>query len=180
MTTDVLNEKETNRFIMSKLAKSKSRIWICSPWITRKDIKKYLQKVKDVKIILGFSNKRDFRISDLSFLEEINNQKNVQVRVNKRAHRKVYVFDSFALIGSSNLTYMGLGQNERYNLETSVISDDKKIVTGAIRHFKETWKDSIPFSDLDVEIKKKKPKIRGIKEILELFKPHNPLERILD
>jgi len=180
MFTEVLDEKEANEFIIRNLKISKKRIWFCSPWITRKDIGRYLDKAEDVRIILGFSKKQDMKISDLEFLEKMDKKNNIQVRVNDKAHRKIYIFDSFALIGSSNLTHMGLGQSTNSNLESSVASDDPKILNGAIRHFQDTWNNSIPLSELDIAFRKKRPKIRGIKEILELFRPHNPLERILD
>lgn len=161
------------------MGRAKRRIWICSPWITRKDIRKYL-RAEDVRIILGFSNKRDIKISDLEFLKSLNEEKNVQVRVNERAHRKIYIFDSCAVVGSSNLTNMGLGRSIRHNLETSIASDEEDVVNGATRHFEKTWNESIPISELQYKVERKKPKMRGIKEILELFRPHNPLERILD
>jgi len=173
----ILDESETLKKVNYGLSMSTHRVWITSPWVSTWLIdRKIIQK--DARLIVRFSDKTDYRITDFEKLKQLTEEGVWDIRYHPNLHSKMYIFDDFCIIGSSNLTSRGMGKSGQSNRETSVLIESNQEIQDASNRFLEIWEESEPIQDIRFSFKRKQPKMRGIKDILNLFKPHNPFERI--
>jgi phosphatidylserine/phosphatidylglycerophosphate/cardiolipin synthase-like enzyme len=172
----VLDEDETLKKVNYGLSTSIQRVWITSPWVSVWIIDKKI-KQKDARLVVRLSDKTDLNITDFERLKQLNNEGIWMVRCHPNLHSKMYIFDEFCIIGSSNLTSRGMGKSSQSNRETSVLLESKGEIQDASARFLEIWNESTPINGVTFSFKIKPVKVRGIRDILRLFKPHNPFER---
>lgn len=160
------------------MKRSKMRAWIASPWVSAHLLFRHCS-ANDRRLVVRLSSRNDIRISDFDALKKLDEAGKWQVRCHEDLHAKLYLFDDFVIIGSSNLTDKGMGISGKSNAEASIRLQSPEELNQIASRFQEIWDQSTAINDFEFSMQKKRPKIRGPLEILELFKPHNPFERIL-
>lgn len=173
----ILDEDETLKKVNYGLSTSVQRVWITSPWVSTWIIDRKINQ-KDARLVVRLSDKTDFKITDFKTLKQLNNNGIWKIRCHPNLHSKMYIFDNFCIIGSSNLTSRGMGKSNKSNRETSVLIESKEELQEASNRFFEIWEESDPINEISFTFKRKQPKVRGLRDLLRLFKPHDPFERL--
>lgn len=174
-----VNEREAYETIVSGLGTSRQRAWIASPWITIG--RRLLEETpaEDVRILLRNSGKKDRQISDFESLKSLDSSGKARVRCSINLHAKMYVFDTFAVVTSSNLTNHGMGLSAGKNDELGVLLTEPHEVVEIQSRFENLWDTASNISETNThQGGRRRRGIRSISEVLSLFRPQNPLKRI--
>jgi hypothetical protein len=131
---------------------------LCSGWIQSAYFKRLFpqQVVEDcvrqkitVRVLLRIGRPTDLKISDIELFQFLQSMKSSGVdadfRYSARHHAKMYVVgDSWAMIGSFNLTSGGFGDsgNEGHNPEAGVVTETLKDVHAASELFDQMWAEA--------------------------------------
>ena len=110
--------------IENLLGKAKSEVYLCSPFIKEKVLRRLFKKIpKNVPIVV-FTRWRPDEVargvSDLEVFDLAKKRPKTKLRLLDELHAKLYVADKRCLVGSANLTDMALGWRDRSNLEILV------------------------------------------------------------
>jgi hypothetical protein len=123
-----------------------TQISVMSPFVTRvDDLIEAAKSGKRVDLLVGLNS-----TTSPAALSKAHQQHGIQVRyyAHHRFHAKVYLFDTAAIIGSSNLTDAGL----MYNREATIVlndGDDAEDIVDLRAIFEELW-DAAPILTDDV------------------------------
>ena len=104
----------------TKLASGATQISIAAPYVTKTDeLIRAAKSGKRVDLLVGLN-----AATSPDALSAIHQEPNIQVRyyTHRRFHAKIYLFDTAAMVGSSNLTDGGL----QFNREATILLDDSE------------------------------------------------------
>ena len=104
----------------TKLAAEANQIFIAAPYVTRTgDLIQAARSGKRVDLLVGLN-----AATSPAALAAVQHEPNIRVRyyTHRRFHAKIYLFDTAAMVGSSNLTDGGLQSNR----EATVLLDDSE------------------------------------------------------
>ena len=101
------------------------RIWISTPYVDEMGVSLINSscKAEDVRVITRKNRYMDGL------------DKRVNVKINQHIHTKLYIGDSSAYVGSSNLTYASLLDN----IELLIKIEDSKTVSDLAGYYKVLW-----------------------------------------
>ena len=141
ITTPNKFSQSVKAVIRSIVARAKSEILFCSPWITYalNEFEEIKSKNIKVKILTRF-DESDVKSgsTDIDRLRQFIESANTEVKFNNRLHAKMVIVDkSIAVISSANLTRSGLS----VNYEAGVVLRDESLVEKAIIFFDEVWEE---------------------------------------
>ena len=126
------------------LKRSKKSVKIASAWVRREALNEVLGKIgNDVKVevILRTSEVGDLKITDCGVFQILEKLR-ADIYLSDRLHSKfVVVDDEVALVGSANLTALGLNLTNG-NLETVLLIDEPKAVKELSNHFERLKKEA--------------------------------------
>ncbi len=135
--------KEFFEVLRDKVSRAKKSLKIASPWIDLCLLEKLLEALpKDVKVevILRVQELKDLSITGEGTFRALERYE-ADVYLSDRLHAKVIIVDdSFALVGSANLT--GAGMREEGNLEAIVFLEGEE-VKGIVDLFEEYKRQSV-------------------------------------
>ena len=104
----------------TKLASGATQISIAAPYVTKTDeLIRAARSGKRVDLLVGLNS-----TTSPEALSAVHHEPNIQVRyyTHRRFHAKIYLFDTAAMVGSSNLTDGGL----QFNREAIILLDDSE------------------------------------------------------
>ncbi|MEH6357448.1 MAG: phospholipase D-like domain-containing protein [Pseudomonadales bacterium] len=130
LISNITNKNHRRRLV--ELIKSSDKIVLCSGWIDPKGLEKITPALKsassrkaDVRIFTNKKHTSEACIQVLSSIPEV--EHNVVDNNVKYLHTKIFYFTKgknyTVIIGSANLTYGGLVNNEELSIETSGFID---------------------------------------------------------
>lgn len=150
----LLNQSMNFNPLKEAIENAKNEILICSAWIRgevlRKlittDIKEKIRKGEiSLKIITRIGERKDIELSgtDLfQFAAELGSH--CEIRYHKTLHTKMYIVDeTFAMLGSFNLTGGGFGTEEQpgKNIETGVLVTSASEIRALKQQFYDIWEN---------------------------------------
>lgn len=137
---------EQGSAILQRIASSRDRVWLVSPYVTSRTIvAAFGACTAPSKRLLTRENASDI-VSGATDLDVIAAVKaaGVHVRVFGDIHAKVYVVDEWAYVGSANLTTRGLEGSFR---EFGTATANTGHVLEAISYFERVWSDGNDLTD---------------------------------
>lgn len=146
-SSDTTTKQSPFNAVILEMANSRT-LKIACPYLSYERLKQIRQDHSDWKLLtdvdaLFRSLRRTDRLSFIGLFRENRDR----VRHNKHLHAKVIIADRQALVGSANLTDMGLNQRA----EMSVLLTDQGLVDGLDKWFKDIFSECEEFSDEDFE-----------------------------
>ncbi len=107
--------------IENLLGKAKSEVYLCSPFIKEKVLRRLFKKIpKSVPVVVVTRWRPDevaLGVSDLEVFDLAKKRPKTELRLLDELHAKLYIADDSCLVGSANLTDTALGWRTRANLE---------------------------------------------------------------
>ncbi len=141
----VITEGEFISHLEKLLKGAKKRVYFASAWVKggifRRLVGHIPPDVEEVRLIVRGSEKTDFEITDPGVFDI----DRVSYAFHPSLHAKmVIVDDDFAMIGSANLTYAGLGEGG--NREVAIFVEGKEAVSKLLDYFDTLWKESYEYT----------------------------------
>jgi hypothetical protein len=118
------------------MARKSTRLWIAAPYVTMtQDLLDATKSGKFVRLLVGLNAS-----TSPEALSKVHGLPNCEIRYfTRRFHAKIYLFDSEALVGSSNLTDGGLQSNR----EATVCVDHTDDLDELRALFNELWESAL-------------------------------------
>ncbi len=141
------------------LASSATQIFIAAPYVTKTDeLIRAAKSGKRVDLLVGLN-----AATSPEALSAVHQEPNIRVRyyTHRRFHAKIYLFDSAAMVGSSNLTDGGLQSNR----EATILLDDSED-SDTIVELRAVFKDLWDFASVMTE-----QTLRAFAEARKKFNP---------
>jgi len=141
----VITEGEFISHLEKLLRRARKRVYFASAWVKggifRRLVSHIPPDVDDIRLIVRGSEKKDFEITDPGVFDI----DRVSYAFHPSLHAKmVIVDDDFAMIGSANLTYAGLGEGG--NREVAIFVEGKEAVSKLIDYFNTLWHESYEYT----------------------------------
>lgn len=144
-------DKALRKEILSKMSKSKKRIWITSPYfIPSRKLVRTLTKASsrgvDVRIILP--TRTDNRLVDFAAKSYFRSllKNDIQIYIYpKMTHAKTIVIDDWVTIGSFNFDYL----SEYFNHELNLVTHNKKVLEDIVSQFYKDFKKTSVYTSAD-------------------------------
>lgn len=148
ITTSRTPAKESPFDVAIRGMASSKTLKIACPYVSRKRLDQILQDHADWKLLTDVDALfRSLRRKDRHSFIELFRENKSRVRHNEDLHAKVIIADRQALVGSANLTEMGLTKRA----EMSVLVSDQRIVEELDVWFEAIFEECEEFSDKDFE-----------------------------
>ncbi len=119
----------------ARMVKGSKSVWVAAPYVTQTDELVQAHKDgKEIKLLVGLND-----CTSPKALEQVIGKSSFEVRYfTRRFHAKLYVFDSEALLGSSNLTQGGMSINR----EATIVIIEENDLIDARRLYSDLWEDA--------------------------------------
>ena len=143
-------KKEELIFSLKELfGKAQNRVIIVSAWIRGSVLKELLSLLKkdiDLEVIIRAGSLSDLEVTDTIFFRETQNFGG-KIYLHPKLHSKFLIIDDrFAVLGSSNITFMGLYPEG--NVETNVLIEEKEKIKELEKLYEELKKESVDYTDV--------------------------------
>jgi len=145
----VLKKEELVPTLYQLFSRAKEKVFVVSAWIRGsifKELLSLLPESIELEVIVRARNLSDMDITDEAFFRETK-KKNGKIFLNPKLHSKFLVIDEkYALVGSSNITFMGLYPEG--NVETNVLIDEEDKIKELLEFYEELKRNSVDYTDV--------------------------------
>ena len=145
----VLKKEELVPTLYQLFSEAKKSVLVVSAWIRGSIFKELLSLLPegiDLEVIVRAGNLSDMDITDEAFFRETK-KKGGRILLNPKLHSKFLIIDErYAVVGSSNITFMGLYPEG--NVETNVLIDEEEKIRELLEFYENLKKESVDYTDV--------------------------------
>ncbi len=145
----VINKEELIPLLRELFSKAQNKVFVVSAWIRGSIFKELLSLLKEgikLEVIVRAGSLSDLDITDIAFFRETKNFGG-KIYLNPKLHSKFLIIDDrIAVVGSSNITFMGLYPEG--NVETNVLIDEEDKVKELKEFYDSLKKESADYTDV--------------------------------
>lgn len=145
----VINKEELIPLLRDLFSQAQKRVIVVSAWIRGSVFKELLSLLKEsvnLEVIVRAGSLSDLDITDVAFFRETKNFGG-KIYLHPKLHSKFLIIDDrYAVVGSSNITFMGLYPEG--NVETNVLIEEKEKIKELEEFYENLKRESVDYTDV--------------------------------
>ena len=143
----VINKEELIPILRNLFSQAETKVIVVSAWIRGSVFKELLSLLKEnvnLEVIVRAGSLSDLDITDVAFFRETKNFGG-KIYLHPKLHSKFLIIDDrYAVVGSSNITFMGLYPEG--NVETNVLIEEKEKIKELEEFYENLKKESVDYT----------------------------------
>lgn len=144
----VVSKEELIPLLRELFSKAQSRVIVVSAWIRGSVFKELLSLLKEgisLEVVIRAGSLSDLEVSDLAFFRETK-RFGGKIYLHPKLHSKFLIIDGrFAVVGSSNITFMGLYPEG--SVETNLLIEEEEKVKELEEFYERLKGESVDYTD---------------------------------
>lgn len=144
----VIYKEELVPFLRELFQKAQKSVYVVSAWIRGSTFKELISLLKEnieLEVIVRAGNLSDMDVTDVAFFRETKN-KGGKIYLNPKLHAKFLIIDEkYAVLGSSNITFMGLYPEG--NVEANLYIEEEEKVKELLEFYRSLKEESFDYTD---------------------------------